>query len=126
MKCSSCGFKNPEDSTQCEQCGRALSPHEPTQTINPKDLQLIEFKPGDSFGKRYQIIEKLADRKYDEMHHWEEEDIKELLKCHNGFEHMSTDELAYEYKELFEEDVFVKGFGKNEGKLYCSCETGAK
>jgi serine/threonine protein kinase/tetratricopeptide (TPR) repeat protein len=62
MKCSKCGFENPNDLSYCGKCGTQLGPVEdtsapPTKTIEaPKE----ELTTGSTFAGRYQIIEELG------------------------------------------------------------------
>jgi serine/threonine protein kinase/Tfp pilus assembly protein PilF len=63
-QCAKCYTLNPEDSQFCSKCGSALEIFQETLSYSPDEEaiadELIQFKPGDIFDKRYRIIEEIG------------------------------------------------------------------
>jgi serine/threonine-protein kinase len=64
MKCPKCKTANPDSNTYCGRCGSSLIdiPETLTSTVTKDDSeeQILNFAPGEYFGKRYQIIEEIG------------------------------------------------------------------
>ena len=64
IQCPNCLSLNPEDSQYCSKCGSSLEANEETIPYAPSQEQLtkerIHYSPGQSFGKRYIIIEEIG------------------------------------------------------------------
>ena len=64
MKCKNCSNDNPDDSRFCGKCGKSLietpttPPTSVTEHMEPKAS--VDFRPGQHFGKRYQIVEMIG------------------------------------------------------------------
>ncbi len=66
MKCPKCKIDNPDFRDFCKKCGTALKEISATLTSPPPEKEeapeksVLEFAPGQYFGKRYQIIEEIG------------------------------------------------------------------
>lgn len=63
MKCPACGFRNPGGSSYCSRCGSLMSDRKKSRTEKiPRillDSSEFRLSPGESFGKRYKILEEI-------------------------------------------------------------------
>ena len=64
IECPKCSASNPSDSSFCNKCGAAFEKKPATLTYpaiqTSSREEALHFSPGDSFGKRYRIIEEIG------------------------------------------------------------------
>ncbi|MDP2914514.1 MAG: protein kinase [Candidatus Aminicenantes bacterium] len=64
IQCPNCNASNPSPSSFCNKCGKAMDNRPATLTYpsspQAKPREELLFSPGDSFGKRYRIIEEIG------------------------------------------------------------------
>jgi serine/threonine protein kinase/tetratricopeptide (TPR) repeat protein len=109
MKCPECQFQNPEDTLFCGQCGARLKSTKKTGEKRPSytktlRIPLKELAIGETFAKRYQVIEDLGKGGMGRVYKVLDNEIKEIVA------------LKILKPEIVEDERIIERF-RNELKL---------